>query len=254
MEKLHLILAITDRSRAEQAIGLLRENHVFATDVALGEGTAPEEILDYLYLRPNEKAVIIGVITAAGLPSLLRSFKRKMYIDMPGNGIVVTVPLASVGGKRSLEYILDGQTLNLLERDRRSVQVAEAAAQETEPEAAEREKEAERMEDTGVNTEYELIFVVANEGYTDLVMDAARAGGAKGGTVIKAKGTGGEYTEKFFGFSLAAEKEIVLIVAKTEERSQIMKSIMKGAGLDSKAKSLTFSLPVSHAIGLRVPE
>lgn len=48
--------------------------------------------------------------------------------------------------------------------------------------------------------------MIANQGYTELVMDAARAAHAPGGTVIHAKGTGAEKAEKFFGVSLAKEK------------------------------------------------
>lgn len=231
MEGLHLVIAITDRDQAERAIQLFRENNVFTTDVVLGSGTATREVLEYLYLSPNEKALIFGLITEAGLSPLIKSFKKKMYIDMPGNGIVVSIPLNSVGGKRSLEYIIDGQTVNLL-----------------------RPKNGEREGKMAIHTDFELIFVVANEGYTDLIMDAAREAGAGGGTVLKAKGTGAEYTEKFFGFSLATEKEIHLIVTPAQGRNTIMKSIMDQAGLDSKAQSIVFSLPLSNAIGLRLPD
>ena len=226
MESLHLVIAIADRQNAEKIIETFRESNVFTTDIVLGMGTAPTEILDYLYLSPNEKAVVFGVVTNGGLPSLLKNFKRRLYIDVPGNGIVATVPLNSIGGKRSLEYILDGQTLDTSERK-------------------------ERM---SIKTDFELIMVIANEGYSDMIMEAAREAGAVGGTVLKAKGTGAEYTEKFFGFSIASEKEMHLLVTPAQGRNAIMKAIMEKAGLDSKAQAIVFSLPVSHAIGLRMPE
>ena len=234
MEGLHLVTAVTDRHRAEKVIRIFNENNVFTTDVVLGNGTASSEVLDYLYLTPVEKAIVFGIITDSGVSQLFKDFKNKMYIEVPGNGIVVSVPLNSVGGKRSFEYILDGQTLG--SGDRKSSIFAE------------REK---RM---AVNTDFELLFVIANEGYTDLIMDAARSAGASGGTVIKAKGTGAEYTEKFFGFSIASEKEIHFIVVPAQGRNNIMKAIMEKAGLDSKAQSIVFSLPVRHAIGLWQPE
>lgn len=59
------------------------------------------------------------------------------------------------------------------------------------------------------NTNNELLIVIAEQGYTDLIMSAARKAGAYGGTVIYAKGTGQEFAEKFMGVSLAAEKEIM---------------------------------------------
>lgn len=233
MDGLNMVITITDRERTETAINLFRENNVFTTDIVLGQGTASREMLDYLYLNPSEKAIVFGVVTGAGLLPLLKAFKRKMFIDVPGNGIVAVVPLNTIGGRRSLEYILDGQAVDTTQRS---------------------QEEAERMERMSVKTDHELIFVIANEGYSDLIMDAARGAGAAGGTVIKAKGTGAEYTEKFFGFSIASEKEIHLLVTPAQGRNNIMKAIMEKAGLESKAQSIVFSLPVSHALGLRQPE
>ena len=233
MDGLNMVITITDRERTETAINLFRENNVFTTDIVLGQGTASREMLDYLYLNPSEKAIVFGVVTGAGVLPLLKAFKRKMFIDVPGNGIVAVVPLNTIGGRRSLEYMLDGQAVDTTQRS---------------------QEEAERMERMSVKTDHELIFVIANEGYSDLIMDAARGAGAAGGTVIKAKGTGAEYTEKFFGFSIASEKEIHLLVTPAQGRNNIMKAIMEKAGLESKAQSIVFSLPVSHALGLRQPE
>ena len=233
MDGLNMVITVTDRERTETAINLFRENNVFTTDIVLGQGTASRETLDYLYLNPSEKAIVFGVVTGAGLLPLLKAFKRKMFIDVPGNGIVAVVPLNTIGGRRSLEYMLDGQAVDTTQRS---------------------QEEAERMERMSVKTDHELIFVIANEGYSDLIMDAARGAGAAGGTVIKAKGTGAEYTEKFFGFSIASEKEIHLLVTPAQGRNNIMKAIMEKTGLESKAQSIVFSLPVSHALGLRQPE
>ena len=44
--------------------------------------------------------------------------------------------------------------------------------------------------------EHELIIVILNEGYSDMVVDAARSAGAAGGTVLHAKGTGKTKTGK----------------------------------------------------------
>ena len=233
MEGLNMVIVITDREKTETAINLFRENNVFTTDIVLGQGTATGEILEHMLLSPSEKSIVLGVVTETGLLPLLKAFRRKMYIDIPGNGIVAVVPLNTIGGKRSLEYMLDGQAVDTTHRSH---------------------DEAERIKRMSVKTEHELIFVIANEGYSDLIMDAAREAGAGGGTVIKAKGTGAEYTEKFFGFSIASEKEIHLLVTPAQGRNNIMKAIMEKAGLESKAQSIVFSLPVSCALGLKQPE
>lgn len=104
------------------------------------------------------------------------------------------------------------------------------------------------------DTVYELIIAIANQGYIELVMDAARGAGAYGGTVIHAKGTGMEQAEKFMGVSLAAEKEMIFIVAKKEQKNLIMKAVMEQAGLTTKAKAVVFSLPVTDTAGLKLLE
>ena len=85
-------------------------------------------------------------------------------------------------------------------------------------------------------------------------MDAARKTNAAGGTVIHAKGTGMEGAERFLGVTLAAEKEMIFIVTKREQRAAIMKAIMDDAGMNSKAKSIVFSLPVTSTAGMRLME
>lgn len=104
------------------------------------------------------------------------------------------------------------------------------------------------------DTKYELLVVIANQGYTEQIMDAARAQGAGGGTVIHAKGTGMEHAEQFLGFSLASEKEIVLIVVSHDKKNAIMRAVMDQAGLNSEAKAIAFSLPVTNTAGLRLME
>ena len=98
---------------------------------------------------------------------------------------------------------------------------------------------------------HELIVVIANQGATDQVMDAARAAGATGGTAVHAKGTGTELAKKFFGVSLASEKELIFILASAETRKPIMKAIMEKAGMQTEAQALAFSLPVTDLAGLR---
>lgn len=76
---------------------------------------------------------------------------------------------------------------------------------------------------------HELIMVIMNEGYSDTVMDAARSAGAGGGTVLHAKGTGRARAQKFFGVSLADEKDVVYIVAHADEKAAIMQAIADNA-------------------------
>ena len=63
-----------------------------------------------------------------------------------------------------------------------------------------------------------------------------------------------EKAEKFLGFSLVNEKEVVFIVVKTATKNRIMRSIMDKAGMNTEAKSIVFSLPVTGTAGMRLLE
>lgn len=224
MGNLFLMTTIVDRKVAKKYSELYKENEQHVMFVTLGSGTAANEILDYLGLENTEMAVIFSVQEESAWQKIKRQLQQKLKIDAPGGGIAFTIPLSSIGGKKTLQFLLEGQNYQKEE------------------------------ESTLKDTVHELIVVIADQGNIELIMDAARGAGAYGGTVIHAKGTGMEQAEKFMGVSLAAEKEMIFIVTRKEQKNEIMRAIMEKAGLNSRAKSIVFSLPVTDTAGLRLIE
>lgn len=99
------------------------------------------------------------------------------------------------------------------------------------------------------DTKFALIIIVVKKGFADAVMDAARTAGAKGGTIIHARGTATAETQTFLGLNIEPEKDLVMILAENEKRNGIMKSIDGKAGLDQEGNGLIFSLPVEEVLG-----
>lgn len=97
---------------------------------------------------------------------------------------------------------------------------------------------------------HEAIFCIVNSGYSETVMDAAKKLGARGGTVINARGTANKDAETFFGISIQPEKEIVMILVPSELKDDILHAIYKEAGLDSAGQGIAFALPVDAVVGL----
>lgn len=224
MGRLYLTAVIVDRKNGGKYAKLYKEKGLEVTFMTLGTGTAGSDILNYLGLEGAEKTVIFAVQEEEDWLSLKKALRQKLHIDAPGGGIAFAVPLSSIGGKKALRF--------LLAKD-----------------------EYQKEEESALKgTEHELIIIIADRGYMELVMDAAREAGAYGGTVLPAKGTGMEHAERFMGVSLAAEKEIYFIVTKTEQKNPIMKAVMEKAGPDSPAKAILFSLPVTDTAGLRLIE
>ncbi len=101
-----------------------------------------------------------------------------------------------------------------------------------------------------IKENYELIITIVNAGYTDLVMEAAKAEGATGGTVLDGKGTGNEAMEKFFGITIQPEKELVLILIARNLKDAVLKAIYRDAGLETKGQGIAFALPVDDVAGM----
>lgn len=97
---------------------------------------------------------------------------------------------------------------------------------------------------------YSLIVAIAARGHSSAVMTAARAAGATGGTIVHAKGTGSQLTARFFGISIADEREMIYIAAPAEKRDDIMNAICDKAGKNTPAQAIVFALPVEAAAGL----
>ena len=224
MSSLYFMTIICDRNQTRRFLAFYKEHGVSVTFQALGRGTAASEILDSFGLEASEKAMLFSVVTDSEWRELKRGLETQIKIDIPGTGIAFIVPLRSIGGGRQLQFLIEG-------------------------------REFKKGEESALkDTKYELLVVIANQGYTEMIMEAARKASATGGTVLHAKGTGMEKAETFLGVSLAQEKEMIFLVVKKEAKNPIMRAVMEEAGLNSKAKSIVFSLPVTETAGMRLIE
>lgn len=142
--ELYYLMSITDRDRAEDMAALYRDAGLNLVTTMLGRGTATPQQLALYGLSRTEKAVTGAVVGTDSMKQLFRAAKRKLFIDIPGNGLMLAVPLKSVSSGRTLAYLTDGG------------------------------KSATGGVPT-MNFDYELIVVILNEGHSDMVMDAAAA-------------------------------------------------------------------------------
>lgn len=221
---LYWMVTIIDRNQSRKFLSFYRNYGISVVLSTLGHGTAASNVLNYFSLEATQKAVLCAVVTDTVWNAVKKGLETIMQIDIPGTGVAFVVPVSSVGGKRQLQFITSGMPFTKGE------------------------------ESVLKDTKYELLVVVANQGYTETIMEAARRGKAAGGTMIHAKGTGMEGAEKFLGVSLAAEKELIFIVVRREQKNEVMSAIMEDAGIETRAGAIVFSVPVTSAAGLRLTD
>lgn len=215
MDKLSLLCLIINEEHETQNIKILNKYKANFKTVIHGIGTASNSILEYFGLNEIHKTLILSILPNTNSKYILSELNNKTKINEPGKGIAFTIPVSS-----SVKYIEDFY----------------------------KNKE---MED--INMEYanqELIVTIANEGYAENIMNAAKSVGATGGTTIYGRGLETDKIIKFLGISIEPEKDIVLILAQKDKKNDIMNKIVEKCGLTTLGAGICFSLPVSHVVGL----
>jgi nitrogen regulatory protein PII len=107
--------------------------------------------------------------------------------------------------------------------------------------------------DTGgdpMESGFTLITLIVNAGFADDVMAAARKAGAKGGTILNARGTGTEEDVKFFGITLVPEKEMLLIVAEKSRLDPILQAVNTTPQLCEPGGGIVFAMDVERFLVL----
>ena len=222
MQNVYVFITIINKSDAKEFLEFFIDRDAAPIYSSICQGSANSKTLALLGLERSEKVLMQSLVPHNKLAMLKDGLTHKMDLDLPNRGIALAVPLTSIASRNVLSHILEGQG-----------------------------DENEIIEDTGRKIEMELIVSICAKGHSDDKMNAARAAGARGGTIIKAKGTAAAGTDKFFGMAISDEKEITYIVAKKEQRTDIMKAIASYTYADN-AHPIVFSLPVTETAGFRL--
>jgi len=225
--KLKLVVFIVDWNKAHSITNVCVNEKVRFHFTSVGRGTASSEILNLLGIGSGEKAVILCLEQDIGVQVLMKEVRKELKIYGPGAGIAFTVPLSAINDPILLVF-----KQSKLKNENLSG------------------NNSGKGENMASKHSHDLIVSIVNHGYTDDLMNKAREAGARGGTVLHARGTAHEGPVKFFGISVQDEKEIILILSENEKKVPIMQAISENYGLNTEAHGLIFSLPVDNVIGL----
>jgi len=223
MERLDYMVIIVGKGIADDYLNLIQKQGVLFALKTTGNGTATDEVRKYLGLDNEEKRVLFTTMTHKKAKRILSLFDGESQLNRPGAGIAFTIPISSIAGNQALQ-LFTGKT------------------------ASEEEKEEIKLK---AQTEHELIMAVATRGYVDTVMDSARKAGVQGGTVIHALGTKLDPNERqFYGISVGRERELIIMLVKSDIKDAAMKQITDEAGLHTPAQCMVLSLPVNGVAGI----
>ena len=212
---LNLLMIIAPTVLENRYLEILNKYEVKFKAIAYAKGTASSSLLKYFGLNEVDKIVIFAVLPKVLGKHVLRYTKSRLKINKPGTGIAFTIPLSS-STKYMQEFYKDI-----------------------------------KLEDFEMKEEVKhLIITITNEGFAEMVMNAAKKAGAAGGTTINGRGLETEKIVKFLGISIEPEKDIVLILTDEDKKIPIMNEIVESCGIKTPGAGICFSIPVENVAGL----
>lgn len=96
-----------------------------------------------------------------------------------------------------------------------------------------------------------MIVSITNHGEADALMRAARKVGARGGTVVNARGTGTEEDITYFGISLVPEKEILIIISDAAHADAIVEELAAQPVFSEPGGGIVFAAAVERFFPLK---
>lgn len=97
---------------------------------------------------------------------------------------------------------------------------------------------------------FKIILASVKTVLTDKIVDAAKAAGATGATIIPARGTGLREAKTFFGLSLEVQTDIIMFLLEEHMVDLILTTISEVGEFSKPGTGIAFVLPVDQVIGL----
>ena len=203
-----LLVVVTRHGAGDRVAAVARDAGARGGTILSGRGCAANRLLQLLCLADTEKDLVFVLAPPEDMPGIVAAVRRSPEIFRKTTGIGFVLDVTAV--VRSAWQAL-----------------GEAAA----PPQGETMKEP---------TGHQLIFAIVNAGYADDLMAAARGAGARGGTILKARGTGTEADASFFGITIVPEKEVLLVLAESRAAPAICEAVRKAPCLEEPGSGIIF--------------
>lgn len=213
--KWQLLISVVRRSRGDTVVDIARKAGAGGSTVLFGKGTAGNRWLRLLCLADVEKEIVFTVATSDVMQKMETALRaaRDLCVKMPGIGIVIDV-----------EQFLRPSAPSCMWQAQKCGDPVEKGGK-------------------GM-TERVLVCVVVNAGLADDLMHAAREAGARGGTILRARGTGRDEDNSFFGITIVPEKEMLMIMTERAMQEKILAAIKSSEILAQPGVGVIFTLPV----------
>ena len=189
------------------------KHDIFGETIFIGRGTIDNFLFNFLSLYDERKELVLFISEDKISEYVLFKLNKKFKFNKPNHGIAFTY---------NLYYVAGGEYFDI---------------------------KFNKIE--GVcNSMYQIIFTIIDRGKSSTVIEAAKDGGAKGGTIINARGSGTNVKGKLFNMDIEPEKEIVMVISKSCSTNNIVMSIRKKLQIDKPGNGIIFVHEINNVYGI----
>ena len=199
-----------------KAIALAKDSGLSGGTVLLGKGTVKNSFLKFFEFDEAAKEIVLILGNRELGCTFLERANEKFKLQKPNAGIAFSIEVSKIMGIKCYK-----------DDTRDCCQIG-----------------------GGAMVNYDSVFVIVDKGKGEDVVDAANEAGARGATIVNARGSGIHETSKIFAIEIEPEKEIVLILTKNDITEAVCNSINKKLALDKPGNGILFVQNVSKAYGI----
>lgn len=211
---LELACVIVEYGKGSKILKSAKAKGFSGGTVLIGRGTLGNKILSLMGLGEAKKEIILLVGDRQKARYVLDKINDEFKLGKPHSGIAFTTPISEVFGTKYITCENDYQERKI----------------------------EENM--------YKIITTIVDKGIGEDVISAADKAGSKGGTIINARGAGVHETSKVFSMEIEPEKEVVIILAESDQTDKIVDSIRKDLKIDEPGKGVIYVQDTGKTYGI----
>jgi nitrogen regulatory protein PII len=209
---IELAVIIVNFNLGSKVLRIARQHGIKGGTIFHGMGTMKNRILQFFELAESRKEIVLLAAEADVLAAALEQIDKEFCFEKPNHGIAFTISLTVWMGNERAVYSYN--------------------------------------KDGGEPGMYSLIMAIVQRGKAGLVIEAAREAGARGGTVIRARGAGQAEANKLFNMEIEPEREVVIFVAESERTERITTALGERMEIDKIGNAAIFCQDIRKVYGI----
>lgn len=206
-----LVHVIVNKGKASKVLSLAKKHGAKVGTIFLCHGTVSNKILNFLSIFERDKEMLTLVLDQEEVTDLIPILIDKFHFNKPNTGIIFTTRINLIKGFNK-EYKVHNKGVN--------------------------------------NPMYKLITTIVEKGKGEEVVESANRAGARGATILNARGADQEEILKLFNMEIEPEKEVVLMIVKEDSAQEIVNTINADMEINKIGTGIIFVQDIAQAYGL----